>query len=584
MGEKKFCQSCKEPFEIAPDDFVFYRKMQVPPPTWCPDCRIKRRLAYYVDILKPRMYARKCDATGKNLISMYPPNTDFPVYERSYWFTDKWDPMDYGREYDFTKPFFIQFRELQRDVPRFHSYNNRSTNCEYSKALTNSSDCYLSTGWENQDCFYTSSMNCKECVDCWFMGDCELSYSCINCESCYNVLYSQYAYECTDSAFLYDCKNCVNCFGCVNLRNKSYYIFNKPYTKANYEKEIKKYNLKEREVVEKVKEKFESLKLQYPRVFAFTSNTEDSTGDNIADSNHSQYCFDVWGINNCKYASLSANMSDSYDCYDAGSESSLMYEASGSGDNLHNLAFVYFVGSGSYDSRYLDLCTNVHHCFGCVGISKKSYCIFNKQYTKQEYEKLLPKIIEHMNKMPYQDVLGRTFRFGEYFPPELSPFSYQNTSAQDFYPLVKEKAKEKGYFWEDYEASHPKITKKASDLPKNITEARDDVTHEVVEDALGHPYKIIQQELELYRKMGVPLPDICPVCRFGKRVAQRNPLQLWTRQCECGGATSARGHYKNTATHVHGKKRCSNIFQTSFTNERPEIVYCKWCFEEELIS
>lgn len=582
MNEKRFCQSCKEEFEIVADDFLFYEKMQVPPPTWCPNCRMKRRLAYYVDILKPRMYARKCDATGKSLISMYPPNAEFPVYERSYWFSDAWDPMEFGRDYDFSKPFFVQFRELQKDVPRYHTYSNNSTNCDYAKALTNSSNSYLSTGWQNQDCLYTSSMNCKECVDCWFMGDCELCYSCVNCEGCFRVLYSQYAYKCTDSAFLYDCKNCTNCFGCVNLRNKSYYIFNQPYSKEAYAKEIKKYDIRDRTVVENVRKKFDALKVRYPKVYAFTTNTVDSTGDNMQDSNHSQYCFDVWGLNNCKYSSLSAMMSDSYDCYDAGSESSLMYEASGSGDNLHNMAFVYFAGAGCYDSRYLDLCTNVHHCFGCVGISKKSYCILNKQYSKAEYEKILPKIIKHMNAEPYRDSLGREFCYGEFFPPELSLFSYQNTSAQDFYPLSKEEAQKQGYFWKDYDISHPTIVKKASNLPTKIQDVGDDIIHEVIEDTNGHPYKIIHQELELYRKVGIPLPTLCPVCRFGMRVASRNPMLLWKRKCACSGDSSMGGVFRNAEKHFHGNRSCPNGFETAFAPERPEIVYCKQCFEKEL--
>ena len=37
------------------------------------------------------------------------------------------------------------------------------------------------------------------------------------------------------------------------------------------------------------------------------------------------------------------------------------------------------------------------HCFGCVGFKHKQYCILNKQYTKEEYEKLVQKIIKQMN-------------------------------------------------------------------------------------------------------------------------------------------------------------------------------------------
>ena len=59
-----------------------------------------------------------------------------------------------------------------------------------------------------------------------------------------------------------------------------------------------------------------------------------------------------------------------------------------------------------------------------------SYCILNKQYTKEEYEALVSKIIEQMNTMPYVDKNGVTYKYGEFFPIELSPFGYNETVAQ----------------------------------------------------------------------------------------------------------------------------------------------------------
>jgi len=39
-----------------------------------------------------------------------------------------------------------------------------------------------------------------------------------------------------------------------------------------------------------------------------------------------------------------------------------------------------------------------NNCFGCIGIKNKEYCILNKQYTKAEYDTLLPKIISAIQK------------------------------------------------------------------------------------------------------------------------------------------------------------------------------------------
>src|SRR3989344_828807 len=109
MGpETKNCQNCKQKFVIEPDDFAFYEKIKVPPPTWCPECRLQRRLAFRNE---RALYRRKCDLTGESVVSLYPEGTPFPVYSQKAWWGDSWDALGYGRDYDFSKSFFEQFAE-----------------------------------------------------------------------------------------------------------------------------------------------------------------------------------------------------------------------------------------------------------------------------------------------------------------------------------------------------------------------------------------------------------------------------------------------------------------------------------------
>jgi hypothetical protein len=61
----------------------------------------------------------------------------------------------------------------------------------------------------------------------------------------------------------------------------------------------------------------------------------------------------------------------------------------------------------------------------------KEYCILNKQYSKEEYEALVPKIIEHMRT---------TGERGEFFDPSLSAFGYNETAAQDYFSLSRDAA------------------------------------------------------------------------------------------------------------------------------------------------
>ncbi len=96
--------------------------------------------------------------------------------------------------------------------------------------------------------------------------------------------------------------------------------------------------------------------------------------------------------------------------------------------------------------------------------------------------------------------------------------------------------------------------------------------------------------------MNLPLPRLCPNCRHYERLKYRNPLKLWKRVCACNGqmANSSavanamadkKGQmvYKNTITHFHGDNKCPNEFETSFSPDRPEIVYCESCYNSEVV-
>src|SRR3989344_3353963 len=122
--ETKTCQNCKQKFVIESEDFNFYEKIQVPPPTFCPECRMVRRFCFRND---RTLYKVKCNASGhdESIISIFRPESVFPIYDHKFWWGDEWDPLIYGREYNFSKPFFEQFKELAFVVPlpSLWSYN-----------------------------------------------------------------------------------------------------------------------------------------------------------------------------------------------------------------------------------------------------------------------------------------------------------------------------------------------------------------------------------------------------------------------------------------------------------------------------
>src|ERR1700690_4245844 len=152
-NETRQCQNCKKDFVIETEDFNFYEKIKVPPPTFCHLCRAQRRFAFRNE---RALYKRKSDFTGEEIFTMFSPESEIKVYEREIWLSDKWDPMDYGVDYDFSKSFFEQFFELVKKVPLKALNQVGGIDSPYTNNITDPKNCYLvfNAGY-NEDCFYS---------------------------------------------------------------------------------------------------------------------------------------------------------------------------------------------------------------------------------------------------------------------------------------------------------------------------------------------------------------------------------------------------------------------------------------------
>ncbi len=584
--ELRSCQNCKAQFTIEPDDFSFYEKIHVPPPTFCPQCRLQRRMSWRNE---RSLYKRKCQAPGhsEEMISAYDPASPFVTYDAPYWWSDAWDPLTYGRAYDFNRPFLLQFRELMERVPLLTLVNINAVNSEYANWADGNKNCYLvfGVGWNENISYASRSMNSKDSLDIFVANKNELCYECVNCAESYRLLWSVNSKNCTDSAFLYDCRNCSNCFGCANLVSKSYHIFNQPYSKEEYGKKLKEFDLGSRSEVERIRKKFEEEVYanaihRYASIVASTG----STGDNVNNSKNCKFCFDIYrNVEDSKYQMGSLELKDSYDGIG-------QYKTDLSAENVDNNIGSREVSSvtiyNSHDIHYSLNCHASSNLFGCIGLRSKQYCILNRQYTKEEYDELIPKIIEHMDAMPYQDTRGRHYRYGDFFPIELSPFAYNETIAQEYFTFDEKETVHNGYRWRNPDQKNYAITKSSADLPDHIKDVSDAITNEVIgcahkgtcKEQCTAAFKIVPHEIQFYRKLGIPIPVLCPNCRHYARLKKRNPMKLWHRQCTCDYRV-----YPNTAKHTHHLTgRCPNEFETSYAPERKEIVYCEQCYKSEV--
>ena len=77
----------------------------------------------------------------------------------------------------------------------------------------------------------------------------------------------------------------------------------------------------------------------------------------------------------------------------------------------------------------------------------------------------------------------------------------------------------------------------------------------------GKNYRIINSELEFYRKLNLPIPRMCPEVRHLKRLKWRKPYKIYDRICPKTGEK----------------------FKTTFSPDRPEVVYSEEAYLESLI-
>jgi len=547
------CRSCQTQFEITSDDLAFYDKISpvfngqkylVAPPTLCPDCRLQRRLNWRTEL---HLFWRTSSKSGQQILSHYPKESPMQVYSNEEWWSDDWDPFTYGQNFDFSKPFFTQFKELLNKVPVQNLSTEGNENCDYINNASWNKNCYLIAGAaKDENCYYNKSIiNCSDCLDCNFVTSCELCYDCINCHKCYHLSYSQNCQNCSDSLFLQDCSNCKNCFGCINQNNKEYMYFNQQLTKEQYISSIQQFELHKRSEVQKLQKLFYDFSLKFPRKSILGSMNENVSGNCINNSRNSFYCYDVEQLEDCKHCIKILNSKNCMDCFTWGMTSENCYENLEVGDDSYQVLFAASLFNCA-NSLYSTNCAHCEHILGCASLRNKKYCIFNKQYTKEDYFKLASLIIEHMQS---------TGEWGEFFPMSVCPFNYNQSIAQDSFPLNESKATNLGATWAS-EQTHSR----PSDAP-NISDSIEDVDQNICTTTLyssksNKPFKIIPQELKFYKENNIPLPTTTFYERILERLHKRNPRKLHNRTCS----------------------KCQTSIQTTFAPDRPEIVYCEQCY------
>jgi len=349
---------------------------------------------------------------------------------------------------------------------------------------------------------------------------------------------------------MYNCSGCQNCFGCVNLRHKSHYFLNQPLSKEDYDKkteEIKGSYAK----MEAFRKEFDSLVLKMPHRENNNLKSPGSSGEYIFESKNCRDSFEASFCEDSRYLFSNKYVKDCYDLLGHGRQSELLLDDVAVGTSRNVIGSWWTITS--HDVFYSFGLRSCENCFGCDSLRNARYCILNKQYDEKEYRRITETIISELKEKNL---------FGLYFPPSISLFAYNETIAQDNYPLTKEEALKLGFRWQDnLQMTKGKETLKSWEIPDNIKDVKDSIVNEIIAcESCGRNYKIIHNELPFYRKMILPLPRKCFFCRHADRLVRRGPMEIFDRTCA----------------------KCGKAIKTTYAPDRPEIVYCEQCYQTEV--
>lgn len=565
--ETKKCRLSGLDFVVTDKDMELYEKVSplfagkkylVTTPTLCPEERLRRKMCFRNE---RTLYKGSCDATKKEIVSIYPPDKKFTVYDHTLWWRDSWSGLDYGHKFDFSKTFFEQFHELQKVVPRPSLFGKNNENCPYTNHCDGAKNCHICTSVGRAESIYYSDwiVGSRDCCDCYQMNSCEKTYQSLFVENLYSCTYALHSKNCSDCRFIYDCQWCKNCFLCANLRNREFCIKNIQYTPEEYVGKISQITFQTSENTSSLVSLFHSFIQEQPHICHHIINSENSIGDFISNSKNIIQSHMIWDSENLRHCFLNMELKDSIDTYESGFHCDTQIEAHAC-NHSKRIGFSN-ISYEDTDVWYSDLSHNVHDCFWCIGLhSHEHHCILNTAYWVQEYEKLCGKIIDHMRS---------TDEWWEFFPHELSPFGYNETVAQEYFPLTQKEVEWRGWNWHHEEEKM---------LPKNIyqplsigeyDEKRvwnkiaqkniDEVLNGIIRcEVTGKPFRVIKQELAFYIENHLPVPTKHPDQRHAERMSLRNPRTLYERVCH----------------------ECQKNIITTYSPDRPEKVVCEECYRK----
>ena len=405
---------------------------------------------------------------------------------------------------DYTGDVFEDIITLFKKYPKARLYHHKwPVNCDYTDMTGYSKDCYLSfVPVRCSNVLY--SFHTKDSHDVisstTVLDNSSIVYASSMVVNSHKVFLSKWIMASSNIWLSSNLLNCSWCRWCSDLQNKQYCIGNVQYSEEEFLRTFS-------ELKRDLSTLSWSKDLWAVENFWSTWCKGSTWCISCEDLEESLCSFQITQGKNVLMSSSSKWSRERYNTY-----------LTGNANHVYSIMHSGWEAEYCYNCIWVNRCSHVYYsirlqtcsfCFWCVWLMNKSYCIFNKQYSKEERYRQVDIIFQEMKEK---------WILWLFFPATLCPFNFNDTVASMIVNLSKEKAQRRWFLRRDDEV---KI-----DIPEwmEVVEVGDLWAYEsyenderkidprilkkVIRDEEGHVFRVIKMEYDFLMKYWLPLPRV----------------------------------------------------------------------------
>jgi len=515
---ERVCAITGEKWTQDEKELDVYRRFNVPPLKICINA-LWKWMGYYDAGFQ--FWWNKHAETGKPVLSFHHPASGIRVLPDPEWHAKDFSSIT--QEVDPSQPFFDQLRVFELKVPFMATFNRVEPENSITLFSFGDRNSYFTFACQSERCFFSAgAFQVENSSLLWLTSQTTDSHWVLKSQRLFRCRYIRESLDCIDGAFLFDCRNCQNCFGASNKRNRQYVFMNEQLTKEEYEKRLAEIDLGKRSEVEKYSQMFDEM-LAREGVWPenFNVNTQESSGEYLTNAVRCFECFDSYDA-----------PTDQYRCawnYGANQNNAHMWGSLDSSDCYMTVACPNSNKTNfSYRSFRLDNCefcmmsSDLRDCFGCIGLKKKQFCIFNKQYSEVDYWRLVDEL---------KCAMLERGEYGSYLPTSMSSTYVPESGAVIYAGASPEELARFGGNLFDAETDgatgadrvDPSKARRREDIPDSIDEITDDwIGVPIYDEVSKRTFTFLRPEVEHYRALRIAPPNthfirrLCEVSHAGQ--------------------------------------------------------------------